>query len=64
MTDPSSGKMNFRQPEVQDIYLRIAFHYIQNCRTFTYPSEASEEGWTPVVSQLIVMAIKGVGGSS
>ena len=60
MTDPSSGKMNTRQPDVQDIYLHMAFHYIQNCRTFTFPSEASEEGWKPAVRHRITVML-GVG---
>ena len=49
MTDPSSGKMNTRQPDVQDIYLHMAFHYIQNCRTFTFPTD---KVLSPVVSYM------------
>ena len=49
MTDPSSGKMTTVEPKVKDIYLHMAFHYIQNCRTFTFPTD---EELSPAVSYM------------
>ena len=49
-----TGIKDMRPPDKQDIYLHIAFNYIQNCRTFTFPKEATQDGWMPEVSFMII----------